>query len=153
MISDSRHVSTSLSWFPRQFWRELCFPNHLSLAETGTVIGVLHASAMCHHTAPGTSNKYFPLPSASTCCWATDVAHYPTISGKVTNVCKSTAWRNASFPCLPSCLLVFKYRKVLFPLSRVVWQTNLINPKLCYFILRVSAPLRRITIRTWLWFQ
>lgn len=86
---------------------------------------MLQERAITLHQKPKTSIFHYcqHQQKAPTCCWATDVAYYQTISGKVTNVCKSTAWRSASFPCLPSYLLVFRYREVL---SRVQFDRQIL---------------------------
>lgn len=71
---------------------------------------------------PHTSNSHScqqwqKAPKYCSVTAATDVAQYQTISGKATNVCRSTVWRSASFPRSPTHLLVFKYGEVLFPLQ------------------------------------
>jgi len=155
MIQESRPVSTSLSWFLWQFWREICFPDHFSLAETGTVTGALHASGTCHHTAPKTLNKYFPLLSASTKSTNMLLGHWCSpLSNNLWQSHKCVqkhCLKKRQLPMLAFLFACFQIQRSSVKSS--VWQTNLINPKLCYFTLRASAPSRRIMIRTRLWFQ
>lgn len=50
------------------------------------------------------------------------------------------------------CLLS-NTEKFIFLFKRSVWQTNLIDPKVCYFTLWPSALLFRVLIRIWPWYQ
>lgn len=109
---------------------------------------------------PGASKKYFPLLSAMTkgtkvllgdCChWCSPCIHLWQSHKCV---------QKALFEEVPVSLarqlicLFSNTEKFIFLFKRSVWQTNLIDPKACYFTLWPSALLFRVLIRIWPWCQ
>lgn len=154
MIQESRPVNTSLSWFPWQFWRENCFPNHLSLAE------VLHASGQPITQHPGASHKYFSLLSeiakgtkillGNRCQWCSPISNNLWQS----HMCAEALFEEAPVSLTRPLICLFSNtEKFCFLFKRSVWETNLVDPKVCYFTLWASALLLTVVIRIWPWYD
>lgn len=159
---------SSSPWFKGQdlsilllpdFQSKNCFPSLLALAEASWKLQT-PCLFQDYHIAqhPGASKKYFPLLSAMTKgtkvllgdCWCSSCihlwqSHKCVQKGLFEEVPVSLA---RQFICLFSNI-----EKFIFLLKRSVWQTNLIDPKVCYFTLWPSALLFRVLIRIWPWCQ
>lgn len=133
MIQELRTVNTSLSWFPWQFWRENCFPNHLSLAEaSGSYRCPAHFGTSPSHSTPephtSTSHSCQRQQKAPKYCWATaasDVAQYQTISGKATRVLKHCL-KKRQFPSLTHSSACFQTQRSSVSSSRDQFETQIL---------------------------
>lgn len=119
-------------------WREICFPNCLSLAGTGGVTGLLHALGLPHHASTRSLKNILPNPASISKKHQNSAGPLmqPNIKQSLAKpqLCAKALLEDVpASRARPLVCLFSNTEKFCFHFERSVWQTNLINPKLRYF--------------------